>query len=117
MSSHISGPWRVGRPTEFGTFACGLVYAVGLEDEAIAQVMGLPTNGMVEELPAHFAPYLKTARLIAAAPELLGQHEANLADLDLLQRAISGGDPVLEIAMRVDDLIRHTREVIAKAAA
>lgn len=55
------------------------------------------------------------ARLIAAAPDLLAQHNTNLVDLDLLRRAITEGDPKAELLVRVDDLIRFSRDAIAKA--
>lgn len=55
------------------------------------------------------------ARLISAAPAMFGQHEANLTDLDLLRIAIKEGDPQAEIMMRIDDLIKRSRDAMARA--
>lgn len=45
---------------------------------------------------------------------LANQHEANIADLELLRRALRDLDPVPELLLRVDDLIRHSRTALAK---
>lgn len=55
------------------------------------------------------------AKLVAAAPTLLDQHDSNLVDLEMLRRAISEGDPKAELLIRVDDIVRRTKEAIAKA--
>lgn len=55
------------------------------------------------------------ARLIAAAPVLLEQHESANVDLYLLRRAIEEGDPKAELLLRVDDIIRRNNAAIAKA--
>lgn len=60
---------------------------------------------------------LQNARLVAAAPETLDQHEINLVDLALLRRAIAEGDPKAELLLRVDDIVRRTTAAIAKATA
>jgi hypothetical protein len=55
------------------------------------------------------------ARLIAAAPDLLDQHEADMVDLDLLAKAIHAGDPMPELVIRVTDMLNRKRAAIAKA--
>lgn len=62
-----------------------------------------------------FAPSPEDRALIASAPALLAQHNTNLVDLDLLRRAIAEGDPKAELLLRVDDLIRFSRDAITKA--
>ena len=57
---------------------------------------------------------LANARLIASAPALYGQHEANLADLWVLRKAIEEGDPKAELLLRIDDLERHTNATLAQ---
>lgn len=55
------------------------------------------------------------ARLIAAAPDLLDQHEADMVDLDLLAKAIHAGDPMPELVIRVTDMLNRKLAAIAKA--
>ena len=55
------------------------------------------------------------ARLMAAAPTMYDQHEANIVDLEFLLAAVDADDPVDEIRLRINDIIRHTREALAKA--
>lgn len=55
------------------------------------------------------------ARLMAAAPELLGQHEADMVDLDLLAKAIHAGDPLPELVIRITDMLNRKHALIAKA--
>jgi len=56
------------------------------------------------------------ARLIAAAPDLLGQHESTVADLEFLRRAITEGDPKAELLIRIDDILRRTQSVLSRAS-
>lgn len=65
--------------------------------------------------PSSHASIRANARLIAAAPELFEQHEANIADLQMLRRAIEEGDPMTELLIRVDDLLKFSRAALAKA--
>jgi len=53
--------------------------------------------------------------LIAAAPELYGQHESDLVDLDLLKGDIDRGCHPDILIVRVKDMIRRKSEALAKA--
>lgn len=55
------------------------------------------------------------ARLIAGAPDLLGQLVSAQVDLDLLRRAIEEGDPKAELLIRVTDLWKRNAAALAKA--
>lgn len=61
------------------------------------------------------ATFNANGRLIAAAPELLDQHEADMEDLTLLLDAINEGDPKAELVIRVEDMKRRKRAAIARA--
>lgn len=55
------------------------------------------------------------AHLIAAAPDLLNELGVREGDLVMLRKAIEAGDPKAEVFVRIDDMLRETRAVIALA--
>lgn len=98
-AKHTPGPWEA----VFGS-ADGIQIAAGSSPVALVYAE-------IEQRGAHTA----NAQLIAEAPALLGQHEADLADLHLLRLAIQAGDPKAELLIRVQDMERRKRAAIAKA--
>ena len=103
---HTPGPWTVD--------AMGFIYASA--DSELPENSNQGAELVLAKLLSHSTVRTAgNANLIAAAPDLLAQHNTNLVDLDLLRRAIAEGDPKAELLVRVDDLIRFSRDAIAKA--
>ena len=113
------GPWQVVNGTDVFTML-GAVNAAGVEAArndgwhiADCYMGETETDEGPETLSS--AEKRANARLIAAATELLGQHEADITDLELLARAIHDDDPMPELVIRVTDMLNRKRAVIAKA--
>lgn len=70
---------------------------------------------MAHDGPKRQAEFDANARLIAQAPALLVEHEATLGDLALLRMAVEAGDPKKQLLFRIDDAIRRTKTIVAKA--
>lgn len=102
QAKHTSGPWFI---------ADGGVCASDCPADG-ANVICLEPEAPMK---ASLAKWPENARLIAAAPELLGAHEDREGDLVMLRKAIEAGDPMAELFFRIDDMLRETRAVIAKA--
>lgn len=96
--SHTKGPWKVVE--ERG--ARPQIFINGFQSGSIAKMY----NRM---------NWQTDARLIAAAPDLLADHEMNLVELDFLLQAILAGDPKEQLILRVTDLIKRTKSSIQKA--
>ena len=96
MSGHTPGPWTF-TPDPYGSLDD---YMVGPLDGP-ADAVAVCSN--------------KDARLIASAPDLLDAHEAEMADLELLAKAIHAGDPMPELVIRITDMLNRKRAAIAKA--
>lgn len=95
-SKHTPGPWGIHGGIEVWIMAGGV------------HVDTVPRSGDGDWSPAN-------ARLIAAAPEMLEQHEADLGDLELLLCAVDAGDPALELRFRINEILRRKSAIIAKA--
>ena len=93
-SKHTPGPW-VYKPAT----------------DKMHAVMAMGGNIVIFKV----APDDADARLMAAGPDLLGLHEADMVDLDLLAKAIHAGDPMPELVIRVTDMLNRKRAAIAKA--
>lgn len=127
MTTHTPGPWRVIEreipwSTESGREGAHVERWIYTDWEHpqlkdLAPVVTLSTGiAKAGDPPVRMVSIREhDARLIASAPELLGQHEAHLVDLELLLRAIKEGDPKSELEIRVQDIIRNKGAVIAKA--
>jgi hypothetical protein len=115
-TEHTAGPWEashrlnsIGQPQKGGRYVILQRGTNKREDFYIAEMPFAAVRG------ADIAEHEANARLIAAAPDLLNEHTANLGALLLLLRAIKEGDPSRELVARVEDIIRPTENVIAKA--
>jgi hypothetical protein len=115
MTDFTPGPWSWtdGNTTGFKTDSGGesiLAQARPSDDFFVLKIAEMDSNVPPHERAAN-------ARLIAAAPCLLEQHECEVSDLKFLLRAIEEGDPKAELVLRVKDMIRRETEVISKATA
>lgn len=102
---HTPGPWRA---------VCrSSAYVEGQEwDED--EFLQWEVHGM--RCPRGRGDYFQAdAHLIAAAPELYGQHQADLVDLELLRGDIVRGATSSVLMIRIDDMIRRKNASIAKA--
>ena len=111
-AKHTPAPWRIDEDGD------GVPAIVGPREKASRRGIEGEWDICVmdwDDEPDRKQVIFANARLIAAAPDLLAQHNTNLVDLDLLRRAIAEGDPKAELLVRVDDLIRFSRDAIAKA--
>jgi hypothetical protein len=99
---HTPGPWRYCR--ENGSPTSGRHMIAGATPGYLAEVRDCGSGDVGAN-----------ARLIAAAPDLLGQHEVDMVDLELLAKAIHAGDPMPELVIRVTDMLNRKRAAIAKA--
>lgn len=109
MTEHTPGPWQSMRSKapHDGEYD----YAIGAEGAPVlAEAFGRTADGGRPPAEAN-------ARLIAAAPDLLAQLDMVVGDLVMLRRAIAEHDPRSEIFFRIDDTLRETRAVIARATA
>lgn len=102
MSAHTPGPWQVGNERK---------HTVEIDGPQWLSLAKVYVRVEGEESSVGRA----NARLIAAAPDLLAQHQANAAHLKLLMQAIKAGDPQFELIIRVGDLARYADAAIAKA--
>lgn len=86
-----AGPWKVGRSTQFDTYAPNLVIAP--DDKAVAQIFQVPTNASLSEIKddPRFREGLDTAEFIARARDLL---PALAVGMQALVRAV-GGDKIM----------------------
>jgi hypothetical protein len=115
MGAHTPGPWALGKG--YGLHGVEVVGDNG--NRMICGVIGVDRD--VRDRDGRVSGSEQTAegwanaRLIAAAPELLGQHEADMVNLDLLAKAIHAGDPMPELVIRITDLLNRKRAVIALA--
>jgi hypothetical protein len=113
------GPWQVVNGTDVFT-RLGALNAAGVEAARndgwhIADCYMWETETDEGPETLSIAEKRANARLIAAAPDLLDQHEADMVDLDLLAKAIHAGDPMPELVIRVTDMLNRKRAAIAKA--
>lgn len=124
MSAHTPGPWFIGKvdpPSRHGDWDDAGGYRIdadGVEQLCYAWNAShrIPLSGVQSDGPPFGSDNGEAnARLIAAAPELLGQHEADMTDLELLAKAIHAGDPMPELVIRITDMLNRKRSVIAKA--
>ena len=109
MSGHTPGPWY----SEPQGYVSASFYIRGSDGKGNRMTWG---KGAVAHIPrSRVLPMEANARLIAAAPDLLGQHEADITDLELLAKAIHAGDPMPELVIRVTDMLNRKRAAIRKA--
>jgi hypothetical protein len=66
-------------------------------------------------LSGYFGPH--NPNTFAAAPQLLEELDCRVGELVVLRKAIEAGDPKRELFIRIDDMLRQSREAIAKATA
>jgi len=102
-TAHTPGPWEFGKDRRWlfrddlkadGNFSSSTILKIN--DDA-------------------FRPSEADAHLIAAAPDMYAELDVRVGDLVMLRKAIEAGDPKAEILIRIDDMLRETRAVIAKA--
>jgi len=117
-AKHTPGPWEyVASNEHHGPYVVGPYGRDVCDCYTMSNPMAASVRNGGTSYPIHHhgEDADANARLIAAAPDLLAQHNTNLVDLDLLRRAIAEGDPKAELLVRVDDLIRFSRDAITKA--
>ena len=118
MIADLQGPWEY-RPEEWDDW--GIVRAApDSEGRRWIICQARYPYSTDDELAEHRRnktdPWEGVARVIAAAPTLLGQLESAQVDLDFLRRAVEASDPQAELLIRITDLWKHNRDAIAKAS-
>lgn len=107
--SHTKGPWRevnAGK-WEVSRSPCAAYVSIGVRNKH-------PIAFAVWEQHYSDPEFDANARLITAAPELLGQIESAQVDLDFLRTAIERDDPKAELLIRVTDLWKRNAVALAK---
>lgn len=100
--AHTKGPWSCNNNV-------GVVFGEG------CQVAVCGDFHDAELVPYNADRWRADARLISLAPEMLEELEVRASDLFMLHKAIDAGDPKAELLMRVDDMLRETKALIARA--
>lgn len=70
-------------------------------------------NAEYVSISGFFGPH--KPETFAAAPELLSELDCRVGDLVMLRKAIEAGDPKRELFVRIDDMLRESRKIIAAA--
>lgn len=117
VEQHTPGPWEVyAHPINgAGDAVLELVEQVQHTSPIGDKLYLINASGKCPALTGCGPTSKANARLIAAAPDMLTEHEVREGDLVMLIKAIEAGDPRAELLVRAGDMLRETRAVIAKA--